>query len=103
MGLTTKQDTTVGKNYLQRDEIYVLHILCEQFLLYAESCAIRGKSMTMDDLACKLDDLLKTNDYAVFHGYRDFLKDRAMEHAATEWKRFQKMLADGSHLPAVGG
>ena len=44
---------------------------------------------------------LKTNDYAVFKGYRDYLKDRAMEHAATEWKRFQKMLSDGSHLPAV--
>lgn len=101
--LPTKADTTVGKNYLQRDEIYVLHILCEQFLLYAESRAIRGKSMTMDDLARKLDELLKTNDYAVFEGYRDYLKDRAMEHAATEWKRFQKMLADGSHLPAIGG
>jgi hypothetical protein len=100
--LPTKQDTTIGKNYLQRYEIYVLHILCEQFLLYAESRAIRGKSMTMDDLAQKLDELLRTNDYAVFPGYRDFLKDRAMEHAATEWKRFQKMLADGSHLPAMG-
>lgn len=108
MGLTStagalpkKGDTTVGKNYLQRDEVYVLHILCEQFLLYAESRAIRGKSMTMDDLAQKLDELLKTNDYAVFPGYRDFLKDRAMEHAATEWKRFQKMLADGTHLPVA--
>jgi hypothetical protein len=110
MGLTSmkgdlpkKADTTVGKNYLQRDEIYVLHILCEQFLLYAESRAIRGKSMTMDDLARKLDELLKTNDYAVFTGYRDFLKDRAMEHAATEWKRFQKMLSDGTHMPAISG
>lgn len=99
--LPTKQDTTVGKNYLLRDEIYVLHILCEQFLLYAESKAIRGQSMTMDDLAAKLDDLLKTNEYAVFSGYRDYLKDRAMEHANKEWKRFQKMLADGSHMPAV--
>lgn len=97
--LPTKQETTVGKNYLERDEIYVLHILCEQFLLYAESRAIRGKSMTMDDLAQKLDELLRTNDYAVFGGYRDYLKDRAMEHADKEWRRFQKMLADGSHLP----
>ena len=99
--LPTKQDTTVGKNYLLRDEIYVLHILCEQFLLYAESKAIRGQSMTMEDLAAKLDELLKTNEYAVFSGYRDYLKDRAMEHAATEWKRFQKMLANGTHLPVA--
>ncbi|MEJ7925990.1 RhuM family protein [Sphingobium sp. AN641] len=98
--LPTKADAKTGKNFLHRDEIYVLHILCEQFLLYAESRAIRGKSMTMDDLALKLDELLKTNDYPVFNGYRDYLKDRAMEHAETEWKRFQKMLADGSHLPA---
>ena len=99
--LPTKQDAAIGKNYLQRDEIYVLHILCEQFLLYAESRAIRGKSMTMGDLALKLDELLKTNDYAVFSGYRDYLKDRAMEHATAEWKRFQKMLADGSHMPVA--
>jgi hypothetical protein len=110
MGLTTtkgalpsKDDIKVGKSYLYRDEIYVLHILCEQFLLYTESRAIRGKSMTMDDLAAKLDELLKTNDYAVFAGYRDYLKDRAMEHALEEWKRFQKMLADGSHMPLVSG
>ncbi len=109
MGLTTtkgsmpsKADAVVGKNYLFRDEVYVLHILCEQFLLYAESRAIRGKSMTMDDLTNKLDELLKTNDYAVFTGYRDYLKDRAVEHAVAEWERFKRMLASGSHLP-VGG
>lgn len=55
----------------------------------------------MDDLARKLDELLKTNDYAVFTGYHDFLKDRAMEHAETEWARFQQMLADGMHLPVA--
>ena len=55
----------------------------------------------MDDLALKLDELLRTNDYAVFCGYRDFLKDLAVDHAATEWKRFQKMLADGSHPPTA--
>ena len=99
--LPTKQEAKIGKSYLQRDEIYVLHILCEQFLLYAESRAIRGRSMTMDDLAAKLDELLKTNDYAVFTGYRDFLKDRAMDHAVAEWDRWQEMLADGSHLPVA--
>ena len=97
--LPTKEETKVGKNYLQRDEIYVLHILCEQFLLYAESRAIRGYSMTMGDLAIKLDELLRTNDYAVFPGYRDFLKDRAMQHAEAEWNRWQKALASGDHLP----
>jgi len=31
-------------------------------------------------------------------GYRDFLKDRAVEHAMAEWERFKKMLADGSQM-----
>jgi hypothetical protein len=84
----TLADAKVGKNYLVSDEIYILHILCEQFLLYAESKALRGKSMTMDALAHKLDALLATNEYAVFPGYRDYLKGRAMEHAEVEWKRW---------------
>eukprot|EP01012_Entosiphon_sulcatum_P025143 TRINITY_DN3041_c0_g1_i1.p1 TRINITY_DN3041_c0_g1~~TRINITY_DN3041_c0_g1_i1.p1 ORF type:complete len:351 (+),score=64.36 TRINITY_DN3041_c0_g1_i1:356-1408(+) len=86
----TLQEAKVGKNYLEREEIYILHILCEQFLLYAESKALRGKSMTMNELARKLDALLETNDYAVFEGYsgRDYLKDRAMQHAEVEWRRW---------------
>ena len=88
----TLQEAKVGKNYLEREEIYILHILCEQFLLYAESKALRGKSMTMTDLATKLDGLLATNDYAVFEGYagRDYLKDRAMQHAEVEWRRWSE-------------
>ena len=94
----TKAESRIGKNYLAREEVYILHILCEQFLLYAESKAIRGKSMTMDELAGKLDALLHTNDYAVFGGYRDYLKDRAMHHAEVEWKRFKAALPTGAKL-----
>lgn len=35
----TKAEAKIGKNYLAREEVYILHILCEQFLLYAESKA----------------------------------------------------------------
>jgi hypothetical protein len=94
----TKAEARIGKNYLAREEVYILHILCEQFLLYAESKAIRGKSMTMDELAGKLDALLQTNDYAVFGGYRDYLKDRAMHHAEVEWARFKAALPNGTKL-----
>lgn len=96
-----KAEARVGKNYLLSDEIYVLHILCEQFLLYAESRAIRGHSMTMNDLAKKLDALLATNDYPVFSGYRDYLKERAMEHAEIEWHRWSDAVARGELLPAA--
>jgi hypothetical protein len=97
--LPTKAEARIGKNYLAREEIYILHILCEQFLLYAESKALRGKSMTMAELENKLNALLATNEYAVFEGYRDYLKDRAMEHAELEWHRWSDMVARGEHLP----
>ena len=67
-------DAKIGKNYLDRDELYVLHILCEQFLLYAESAAIRGKTLTMAELTKKLDDLLSVNEYPVFKGYKDYFE-----------------------------
>jgi hypothetical protein len=99
----TLAEAKVGKSYLDKDELYVLHILCEQFLLYAESKALRGKSMTMADLATKLDRLLTTNDYPVFAGYsgRDYLKDRAMQHAQKEWTRLQDLIRSGQHLPPL--
>jgi hypothetical protein len=96
-----KAEARVGKNYLLSDEIYVLHILCEQFLLYAESKAIRGQSMTMADLSNKLDGLLETNEYPVFSGYRDYLKDRAMEHAEIEWFRWSEAVSKGELQPVA--
>lgn len=94
-------EAKVGKNYLQADEVYVLHILCEQFLLYAESKAIRGQSMTMAGLSQKLDELLATNEYAVFPGYRDYLKVRAMEHASVEWHRWTEAVGKGEIQPVI--
>lgn len=31
--LPTRQEARIGKSYLERDEIYVLHILCGQFMV----------------------------------------------------------------------
>jgi hypothetical protein len=86
--LPKMNEATIGKNYLDRDELYTLHLLCEQFLLYVESKAMRGKSMTMAELGKKLDELLRVNDYAVFTGWKDFLKDKAIRHAQAEYAMF---------------
>lgn len=100
MGLTvvegarpTKAECRVGKNYLFSDELYVLHILCEQFLLFAESKALRGQAMTMADLTNKLDQLFSINEYPVFPGYTDYLRAKAEKHAELEWQRLMDRLA----------
>jgi hypothetical protein len=86
--MPTMDEAKIGKNYLDRDELYTLHILCEQFLLYVESKAIRGKTMTMGELGRKLDELLRVNDYPIFGGWKDFMKDKAIRHAQAEYAMF---------------
>lgn len=88
----TLLETKTGKNYLKADELYKMHLLSEQFLLYAESTALRKKSMTMESLHRKLDELLAFNDYPVLEGYKDYLKDKAFEHAKKEYALYQRRL-----------
>ncbi len=83
-GRPTKADATVGKNYLSPDELYILHILCEQFLLFAESKAIRGYTLTMKEMSAKFDGLLEFHGYPIFSEYTSYLKVAAIEHAERE-------------------
>jgi hypothetical protein len=86
----TLSDAQVGKNYLKDEELYRLHILSEQFLLFAEATALAGRTMTMESLHNQLDRLLTLNDYPVFDGYQDYIKDEAIRHAKQELGLFKK-------------
>jgi hypothetical protein len=88
----TFDDAKTGKNYLREDELYRLHLLSEQFLLYAESTALAGRKMTMKSLHDQLDRLLVLNDYPVFDGYKDYIKDEAIKHAKVELGLYKKRL-----------
>ncbi|MBY7799854.1 virulence RhuM family protein [Vibrio fluvialis] len=84
----TKSEALIGKNYLKESEIYRMHLLSEQFLLFAESTSLAGKNMTMNMLHEQLDKLLELNGYEVFEGYSDYIKDHAIEHAQREYEKF---------------
>lgn len=86
----TSAEVVVGKNYLDKEELYRLHLLSEQFLLYAEASALRGKKMTMTTLHDKLDRLLEVNDYPVFDGWKNFNKGTAEKHAKAELTLYKK-------------
>lgn len=86
----TLKDAQVGKNYLKPEELYRLHLLSEQFLLFAESTALGQKKMTMQSLHDQLDRLLTLNNYDVFDGYKDFIKDEAMRHALMEFDLYKQ-------------
>jgi hypothetical protein len=87
--LPTVTEAKTGKSYLDADELYTLHILAEQFLLFVQSKAMRRKTMTMRDLAKKLDELIAVNEYEVFPGYKPGTnKAMADRHATEEYARF---------------
>lgn len=88
-------DAMIAKNYLSSDELYILHIISEQFLLFAQSAAMRGKKLTMRQLSEKFDILLATSEYPVFPGYKEALRVRAMDHAKRELARYQ------AHIPSA--
>lgn len=100
MGLTSMKgdapcasDIQTGKNYLKEEELHYLHILCEQFLLFVESKAIRGQQLTMKELDLKFDQLLELQGHQIFTGYKDYLAEKAKNHAKQElflWKEKNK-------------
>lgn len=65
----TFEEAKVAKNYLEADELRAMEILGEQWLLYAESMAQRGKTVSMTRLLSKLDELIAVNEYPTFPGY----------------------------------
>lgn len=91
--MPTADEAQTGKNYLKEEELYRLHLLSEQFLLFAESTALAGKKMTMKSLHEQLDRLLVLNDYPLFDGYQDFIKDEAVKHAKRELALYRKRRA----------
>ncbi len=68
MGLTTwtsskvrKQDITISKNYLKKDELDILNRIVTMYLDYAEMQAKQRKQMFMKDWREKLDAFLQFN------------------------------------------
>lgn len=86
----TTAEAITGKSYLDDDELYRLHLLSEQFLLYAEASALRGTPMTMASLHDKLDRLLEVNDYPIFSGWKNFNAETAKKHAKAELALYKK-------------
>ena len=67
--MPTFDDAKTAKNYLKSEELRAMEILGEQWLLYAEGMAQRGKTVSMARLLNKLDELIAVNEYPTFPGY----------------------------------
>ena len=88
-GKVTKRDVTIGKNYLNKNEINELDRLVSMYLDFAESFARRQKPLTMKAWAEKLDGFLQFNEYAVLESYGTVKRENAERHAVFEYEKFR--------------
>lgn len=99
MGLTTwknapdgkilRSDVTVGKNYLNRDELRDLGSLVNAFLELAENRARRQIPMTMEDWAKRLDQFLASDDREVLDSAGSVTRGQAERKALGEFEKYR--------------
>jgi hypothetical protein len=107
MGLTTwqggrvrKQDVTIAKNYLSREEIEALDRIVVMYLDYAEDQARRRKTMTMRDWEDKLDAFLQFNERDVLIHAGKLRADVAEKQALERYERFDAARREAERLAA---
>jgi hypothetical protein len=88
-GKILKTDVTVGKNYLEKEEIDALNRIVSMYLDYAENQAKRGRSMTMQDWRDKLDAFLIFNEYEILSNPGKVSMETAKKLAEKEYDKFR--------------
>jgi len=107
MGLTTwaggrvrKQDVTIAKNYLSREEIEALDRIVVMYLDYAEDQAQRRKTLTMRDWEDKLDAFLQFNEREVLTHAGKLRADVAENLALERYDSFDAARREAVRLAA---
>ena len=95
MGLTNwrgakvrKQDVTIAKNYLMKEELLALNNLVEQYLIFAEGQAMRRIPMHMADWIKKLDAFMTLNERDILTHAGKISHQMAIELAESEYDKF---------------
>ena len=100
MGLTTwknapngrirKSDVTIAKNYLNEKELKAMGQLVSGYLDFAERQAERQQSMTMEDWAKHLDNILSVTGEQLLTGNGTVSHKQAMDKAEEEYKKYKE-------------
>jgi len=89
-GRVLKSDTTIGKNYLQEDEIKKLERTVSSFFDYIEGIIERRSSFTMESFAESVNKFLEFNEYKVLEGYGKITRKQAEQKAISEYEKYNK-------------
>lgn len=109
MGLTStecegkirKSDITIGKNYLNENEIAQLKLIVEQFLAYAEAQAQAEKPMYMRDWVEKLRLILTMNEKNILEHAGSISHKVATDKAKAEYISYCKQQRQLEHLESI--
>ena len=109
MGLTSttypekvlKADTTIGKNYLNEEEIKMLKLIEEQFLAYAEAQALAHKPMYMRDWVEKLKLVLTLNEKNILEDAGHISHQLAVSKAGEEYTKYKEIQRSMEHLNSI--
>ena len=109
MGLTSttfpekvlKADTTIGKNYLNEEEIKMLKLIVEQFLAYAEAQALAHKPMYMCDWVEKLKLVLTLNEKNILEDAGHISHQLAVSKAGEEYTKYKEIQRSMEHLNSI--
>lgn len=89
-GRVLKSDATVGKNYLQEDEIKKLERTVAAFFDYIERIIENRTTFTMERFAESVNRFLEFNEYRILEGYGSVSRKQAEEKAVAEYDKFNK-------------
>lgn len=88
-GKILRTDVTVGKNYLNAEELQDLGGLVSAYLELAENRARRRIPMTMEDWARQLDGLLKLDDRELLTNAGSITKELADQLALEQFEQYR--------------
>ena len=100
-GKVTKNDTLIGKNYLNEKEIGQLKLIVEQFLAYAEAQALAEKPMYMRDWLQKLRLILTLNEKNILEHADTISHKLAVEKASKEYIAYKEQQRSVEHFESI--
>ena len=100
-GKVTKNDTLIGKNYLNEKEIGQLKLIVEQFLAYAEAQALAEKPMYMRDWLQKLRLILTLNEKNILEHAGTISHKLAVEKASKEYIAYKEQQRSVEHFESI--
>lgn len=89
-GIVRKSDITVGKNYLDKDELQALKLIVEQYLAFAESQALAHNKMSMRDWIDKLKSILTMNNRNIQEHSGRISKELADKKVTEEYNAYKE-------------